>query len=127
MRPRCEPKWRFSEPVSDAWSHPSRPCGEAPLELHWYWGEPYIKLIGRDRLLAAPWAKVEESTAGDVFTWVTDDPNDPLLTDYTETQLRIEAATGRNLFPEDPYDPKCRTPRFDLSELTVPKPKGIRD
>lgn len=104
-----------------------RSVGGTPLnrieQIDWlmYWGRPYVRMLGRERILAAPWHKSKDSSMGGLFTWVSETPDDSRLTSSCDLQQSIEAAIGKELFPSGSSIEHCVAPQFDLSELRIPE------
>lgn len=87
----------------------------ADIQWYNYFGRVYVEAIGKSRLLAAGWARIEE--IGDGFgCYVTDRIDDP---DFQERQSII-----RNSIEEYVWTPGCRpqekrVPGFDFTEQST--------
>jgi hypothetical protein len=86
--------------------------------LNWltYWGQPYVELIGLDRLLAAPCHRVETVGSG-VLMQATPRFDSASLVGSTTLLEELERYLGADLFAGPDYpDVRCRVPSFDMSE-----------
>jgi hypothetical protein len=88
-----------------------------------YFGPPYVELIGKDRLLAAGWARVNE-LAGGYECYATERIDDPLQ--------REKRAAIRDALYEFVWTPGCKreeklAPIFDFSAQLVHAPEAVKN
>jgi len=99
-------------------------------ELHWmnFFGEPYIELFGREKLLSAPAHKVESIGDKVIAIQTTDNVFEPIPNEIRE---KIKTHLGENAFVWNgkqalAYKNKENlVPKFDFSEVLFDKTKPI--
>lgn len=88
-----------------------------------YFGPPYVELIGKDRLINAGWARVND-LAGGFECYATERIDDP--------SLRQRRDAIRNALQEFVWTPGCkreekRAPVFDFSAQLVHAPEAVKN
>lgn len=89
--------------------------------LDWltFFGEPYVEMFGRSRLLNAPCHQVREISGG-VVMLATPRPDSSELTRSDAFLLELEQYLDRNGFAGYGYpEVPCRVPHFDLSGTVI--------
>lgn len=81
-------------------------------------GQPYLTMIGHDRISSAPFWKVEEIGAGLLLCQVVQDPSECSTIEFDARREAIKAAIGLEYF-FDPTQPKNRgvVPTFAFQHL----------
>jgi len=92
-------------------------------QAYWlnFFGEPYLEMFGREKVLRAPCYSIEEVGEHGVFLQATARFDSPELTDSDELLIGLEEYLGPDAFAGRGYPQvPCRVPRFDLSETIPP-------
>ena len=98
-------------------------------QLAWatVFGPPYVRMFGRERLLSAPAAVVEEIAPEMIYIQVTPDVQDVVkdLRGFFAARRRVKEHIGPDAF-FDPAKGKgpYRVPKFDLEPWPQPRPLG---
>jgi hypothetical protein len=97
-------------------------------EIPWgtIFGEPYIEMFGKERLLAAPYFKVDELKDGTIFLQATENIFTPINKNIREN---IKRFLGEEAFVWDGKDYRNykdgKVPEFDFSEVLFDKTKPL--
>jgi len=99
-----------------------------PLErlenAHWlnFFGQPYIDLFGRDRILSAPCHVVEEIPGNGLLVQAAPRFDSPEMIESADALLALESHLGTDAFVGYGHpDVPCRVPDFDLSDTQLLK------
>ena len=87
-------------------------------QLDWltFFGQPYLEMFGRGRVLAAPAYEALEAGGG-ILLLAAPRPDAPEMTASVDQLVRLEAYLGADAFAGGGYpSTPCRVPRFNLSE-----------
>lgn len=94
-------------------------------QVYWlnYFGQPYLEMFGRERVLNAPCYSVEAFDNNGVYLQVAHRFDSPEMTSSDDLLIALEEYLGPDAFAGRGY-PKipCKVPAFDLSETMPPSP-----
>jgi hypothetical protein len=96
-------------------------------QAYWlnFFGQPYLEMFGRERVLNTPCYSVEEFEGHGVFLQAAPRFDSSEVTDSDEMLIRLEEYLGPDAFAGRGYPQiPCRVPNFDLSETMPPSPSA---
>ena len=96
-------------------------------QAYWlnFFGQPYLEMFGRERVLHAPCYSVEEFNGRGVFLQAAPRFDSPEITDSADLLIQLEEYLGADAFAGRGYPQiPCRVPSFDLSETVPPGPSS---
>ena len=94
-------------------------------QAYWlnFFGQPYLELFGRERVLNAPCFSVEEFDGHGVFLQAAPRFDSPEITNSADLLIQLEEYLGADAFAGRGYPQiPCRVPSFDLWETIPPGP-----
>ncbi len=94
-----------------------------------YFSEVYVNFFGRDKILSAPWSKIENIDKDKIITYLTEEPYDKELIESMQLEDKVKNYLGNDSFgdveawrktfgglPKDATQYR-NVPKLDLSEL----------
>jgi hypothetical protein len=96
-----------------------------------YFGDVYVKFFGKDKILSAPWFKIEILDQNKIITYLAKEPTDRRLIKSTELENKLKEYLGDDSFgdvetwkatynlPGDHIQYR-HVPKLDLSEIRRP-------